>query len=129
MKWEQLSELLDFGPAGAHDADAYRKFMAKHRKEKARKEQARKEREAKEPKGPIVWAVTSKDEVYYRHGERDEWTLVPGRSLKQISIGPVGTFGVDKNDDIFYRVGTNETKDSAGTDWQKLPGKLSWISA
>jgi len=129
MKLKQLIELLDFGPDGFGMEEAFKKFMAKRAKEKARQEQARKEREAREPKGPIVWAVNSKDEVYYRHGERGGWTLVPGRSLKQISIGPVGTFGVDKNDDIFYRVGTNETKDSAGSDWQRLPGKLSWISA
>jgi len=81
----------------------------------------------------MVWAVNSGHQIFYRRGRKGDWTRVRGafdaEGLKQISHGPVGTFGVNKYDDIYFRVGTHEDNNSAGTGWQKLPGKLSQISA
>jgi len=81
----------------------------------------------------MVWAVNSGHQIFYRRGRKGDWHRVRGafdaEGLKQISTGPVGTFGVNKYDDIYFRVGTHEDNNSVGTGWQKLPGKLSQISA
>ena len=37
-------------------------------------------------------------------------------------------FGVNSNDEIYYRLGTNENPGSVGTGWQVLSGSLTHIS-
>ena len=48
-------------------------------------------------------------------------------SPKQISSGPFGVFGVNKNDDIFFRKGITSSN-PYGTSWDLIEGKLKQIS-
>ena len=49
-------------------------------------------------------------------------------SLAQITSGPYGLFGVDKNDEIWFREGVEPHKNKLGTSWTKLDGLLKQIS-
>ena len=46
-----------------------------------------------------------------------EWQVIPG-ALKQVEIGPSGVYGVNSDNEIFYRVGTYEKPMTTGTGWQ-----------
>ncbi|KAI8480726.1 hypothetical protein Bbelb_415190, partial [Branchiostoma belcheri] len=56
------------------------------------------------------------------------WRSVDGL-LKFVSVGSRGVWGVNRNDDIFYRSGTLENKASSGSGWVKIEGKLKQISS
>ena len=56
-----------------------------------------------------------------------QWQHIAGK-LKWISSGNDLVFGVNSNDDIFYRAGISSSK-PAGTNWVKVPGKLSQIDS
>jgi len=73
-----------------------------------------------------VWGVNKHDQVFRRANHR--WERVQG-ALKQISVGEAGVWGVNDANDIYYRQGTFGDKDTAGSDWVKLPGKFKWISS
>ena len=53
------------------------------------------------------------------------WTPVPDK-LKYVSCGALGCWGVNSNDDIFYRSGVSRSN-CAGTGWRQIPGKLKQI--
>ncbi|XP_078666203.1 uncharacterized protein LOC144908469 isoform X3 [Branchiostoma floridae x Branchiostoma belcheri] len=57
-----------------------------------------------------------------------EWRSVDGL-LKFVSVGSRGVWGVNRDDDIFYRSGTLENKASSGSGWVKIEGKLKQISS
>ena len=46
-----------------------------------------------------------------------------------MSVGPAGVWGVNANDEIFYRTGTFGNEASAGSGWEKTDGKLKQISS
>ncbi|XP_019623528.1 PREDICTED: tectonin beta-propeller repeat-containing protein 1-like [Branchiostoma belcheri] len=56
------------------------------------------------------------------------WRSVDGL-LKFVSVGSRGVWGVNRDDDIFYRSGTLENKASSGSGWVKIEGKLKQISS
>jgi len=120
-----------FSSAGDwHGAEEKARKALVAKRQKAHAEAQRiKDHNAWNPAHPdMVWAVNNRDNIFYRHGKKGKWSKVPG-GLKQVSIGPVGTFGVNKYDAIFYRTGTHEGKNPAGHGWQRLPGALKWVSA
>ena len=63
-----------------------------------------------------------------RKGAKGAWTRVKG-TLKSITSGKLGVFGVNVNNHIYYRIGTLENNFSVGKGWQRLPGKLMEITA
>ena len=65
-----------------------------------------------------MWGLNEEDFVYFRPNKSVAWQRVPG-NLKQVEIGPLGVFGVNKLNDIFYRVGTHTNPSSPGSSWQK----------
>ena len=54
------------------------------------------------------------DDIFYRQGYEDQWHDIEGK-LKQISVGPLGTFGVNQAAQIYYRTGTNEDNSGSGS--------------
>ena len=72
--------------------------------------------------------MNSADAIFYREGYAGNWIHVTG-ALKQVTVGKLGVFGVNPNDQIFYRTGTMEDPKSAGSGWQHLPGALKYISS
>jgi len=78
--------------------------------------------------GEVVWGVNAKNVIWSMSGSDLKWTKING-NLKQIEVGNMGVFGINKNDDIFYRVGSMENRFySTGFSWQRLSGKLKQIS-
>ena len=51
-----------------------------------------------------------------------DWHEVGG-VLKGVSIGNVGVWGVNKHDDIYYRVGTYEEPKQNGSAWLLVSGE------
>ena len=58
--------------------------------------------------------------VYYRNGVGGTWNYILGEQLKQVAVGKLGVFGVNSNDGIYYRVGTNDNPESVGSSWQRF---------
>ncbi|XP_078597351.1 uncharacterized protein LOC144873668 [Branchiostoma floridae x Branchiostoma japonicum] len=56
------------------------------------------------------------------------WNAIDGR-LKFVSVGSKGVWGVNSNDDIYYRSGTQESGQSSGRGWEHIAGKLKQISS
>ncbi|XP_078595835.1 uncharacterized protein LOC144872941 [Branchiostoma floridae x Branchiostoma japonicum] len=56
------------------------------------------------------------------------WESIGGR-LKFVSVGSNGVWGVNSNDDIYYRTDTFENAASSGSGWQHIGGKLKQISS
>ncbi|KAL8576336.1 hypothetical protein ACOMHN_048903 [Nucella lapillus] len=54
------------------------------------------------------------------------WKLVPG-SLKHVSVGLAGTWGVNRKDLVFYRPGTYQHPHILGSVWTPLNGMLSQL--
>ena len=54
-----------------------------------------------------------------------QWEHIPGK-LKWISAGQHVVFGVNSNDDIFYREGMSRSTPT-GSRWVKVGGKLAQI--
>ena len=55
------------------------------------------------------------------------WKQIAG-SLKQISIGYSGIWGVNSNDEIYYRSGIIQDK-KEGDIWHNIDGRLKHISS
>ena len=71
--------------------------------------------------------MSSTEEIFYKANLLAPWQQVDG-FLKQVEVGEMGVFGVDADNEIWYRLGTNENSGDIGTGWQKLPGLLKHIS-
>ncbi|XP_078679919.1 uncharacterized protein LOC144915421 isoform X2 [Branchiostoma floridae x Branchiostoma belcheri] len=56
------------------------------------------------------------------------WQYVSGR-LKFVSVGRSGVWGVNSNDQIYYRTGTFRDEASAGSGWVRIDGALKQISS
>ena len=74
-----------------------------------------------------VWGVNRNQDIYRRTG--DSWQHIDGIKAIQVSVGKSGVWVVNTNHDIYYRVGTFGDKDTAGTNWVNISGKLKWISS
>ncbi|XP_035691376.1 neurogenic locus notch homolog protein 1-like [Branchiostoma floridae] len=61
-------------------------------------------------------------------GAGTEWQQVSGR-LKFVSVGRSGVWGVNSNNQIYYRTGTYGDEASAGTGWVNIAGSLKQISS
>merc|ERR1719320_929686 len=78
-----------------------------------------------------VWGVSRYGQPYRRDRYHFQ-EIRRGKSggLKQISVGAAGVWGVNKAHDIYYRQGTRGDKNTAGSDWIRVPDKkLKWISS
>ena len=77
----------------------------------------------------ILWGASS-HHIYYRGyaGSPRKVSDYFGAHPKQIEVGTLGVFGINKHCHVYYRIGTREDPTSIGTHWQKLPGKLKSIS-
>ncbi|XP_033640902.1 tectonin beta-propeller repeat-containing protein 1-like [Asterias rubens] len=51
-----------------------------------------------------------------------DWRSIDSRSLKHVSVGPAGVWGVDNNYDIYYRVGTYDNETNTGDSWVTIGG-------
>ena len=67
------------------------------------------------------------DQIWFKFNSFAEWERIEG-GLKQIEVGKVGVFGVNRHDHIYYRIGTVGDSRSSGNDWQRLDGSLKHIS-
>jgi len=72
----------------------------------------------------VVWGVKDDGRVYFRNGLEAGWVRVPDdeeqqSTFKQIVIGKLGVFGIDKEGHLYYRVGTRNSARSIGQYWQK----------
>ncbi|XP_078615857.1 perivitellin-2 31 kDa subunit-like isoform X2 [Branchiostoma floridae x Branchiostoma japonicum] len=56
------------------------------------------------------------------------WTPIDG-SMKYVSVGSNGVWGVDHSNAIFYRSGTFENEASSGTDWVNVEGQLKQVAS
>ncbi|CAH1254013.1 CHRNB3 [Branchiostoma lanceolatum] len=81
-----------------------------------------------------VWGVDSNNNVLRRTGITTEeaagtdWEEIDG-SLKFVSVGSAGVWGVNAEDDIWYRTGTIGNEASAGSGWEQIEGKMKQISS
>ena len=76
----------------------------------------------------VLWGVARNETIWFKSDSDAPWENIPG-GLKQIEIGAMGVFGVNRNDQIYYRVGTHNNPNSSGSGWQHLPGGLKHISS
>ena len=74
-----------------------------------------------------VWGVDNHDVIYRLKNDKSSWQLISG-SLKHVTAGEAGIWGVNRYDDIFYRNDVTETNPS-GKSWQNVPGKLKQIDS
>ncbi|XP_071746135.1 uncharacterized protein [Lepeophtheirus salmonis] len=79
-----------------------------------------------------VWAVDDKDKIWYRKGACIEnvlgsgWKTIPG-SLKQLSVSYCGVWGINSNQEVWYRLNTAMDPDNEGTGWVKVDGRFQQI--
>ncbi|XP_035262491.1 fish-egg lectin-like [Anguilla anguilla] len=59
-------------------------------------------------------------------GSPAPWSQLPG-VLVYYSCGPIGCWGVNKNQDIYMREGVGPTECQGITDWQHIQGKLVMV--
>ncbi len=79
------------------------------------------------PDDSVVWGVNSAQQIFFRKGDGDVvWQRVNPGSLKHVSVGSLGVWGVDKADIIWYRSGVS-TDNPAGTGWQNIEGKNIYL--
>ncbi|CAH1240065.1 VCAN [Branchiostoma lanceolatum] len=75
-----------------------------------------------------LWGVNSGGYIYRRTGITADnpggagWQWISG-GLKFVSTGAAGVWGANRNNDVFYRVGTHGNEASAGTGWAHIAGK------
>jgi len=77
-----------------------------------------------------VWGVNSEDAIFHwtKEGEHMEWVRIGG-SLKQISAGTAGVWGVNSNNWLYYRVGTVGDNGASGSHWYNFEGiRLTWVA-
>ena len=68
----------------------------------------------------IVWGVNSGHNIYLRQGS--VWKPISG-SLKHVSVGSSGVWGVNRLDYIYYRNGVSTTN-LIGAGWNRTDGKI-----
>ncbi|XP_043935362.1 fish-egg lectin-like, partial [Protopterus annectens] len=72
-----------------------------------------------------IYCLNKNAAITVRDGSGLPWINIPGK-LKYYASGPLGCWGVNSNDDIYFR--TDVVTDSCvGTQWQQIDGKLSMI--
>jgi hypothetical protein len=69
----------------------------------------------------VVWGVTSARYIFLRVGSQGKWKHIRG-SLKHVSVGGSGVWGVSKYNTIWYREGVSSSN-VAGTGWRKVDGE------
>ena len=67
---------------------------------------------------PEVWGVNAAN-LIFRINEDKKWIRIAG-SLKHVTTGEAGVWGVNKDDNIFFRTGLT---------WRRIPGKLKQIDS
>jgi len=87
--------------------------------------------------GRVMWGVDSSNQVWFRSGSQSQqmspWTQVleaqNGVEMKDVSVstGSLQVWGLDPNDQIYYRVGVANTFPT-GFSWVLIPGSLSNIA-
>ncbi|XP_078659643.1 uncharacterized protein LOC144904556 isoform X2 [Branchiostoma floridae x Branchiostoma belcheri] len=81
-----------------------------------------------------VWGVNAANFVYRRAGITTEqpagtnWEQQQGL-MKYVSVGAAGVWGVNSNNDIFYRTGTFGNEASSGSGWEQVQGNLKQVSS
>lgn len=79
-----------------------------------------------------VWAIDVKDKIWYRKGactatpNGTNWKSISG-SLKQVSVGNCGVWGINADQCVFYRLNSYGDNDNEGTGWIKVEGKFQQI--
>ena len=76
-----------------------------------------------------VWGIDAKDKIYHRVNASDcnklgsSWEKVSGE-LVQLSVGGAGVWGINKQNRLFYRVGTHGDQFAVkGSDWEEVFGQ------
>ena len=75
-----------------------------------------------------VWGVKHNGSIYRLEREISTWKNVPGTTLKHVSAGKAGIWGVGRDDNIYYRVGVTESNPD-GTLWLLIRDKLKQIDS
>ncbi|PVD26561.1 hypothetical protein C0Q70_14238 [Pomacea canaliculata] len=75
-----------------------------------------------------IWGIYFRDGISPQNPAGTSWQMVDGK-LTQISAGPSGVWGVNANDDIFYREGTYGGHVTMGSGWTNVPGTLAYITS
>ena len=74
----------------------------------------------------MIWGVSQDNQVFFCDYKDSPWAN-PGASwvrisanwgASQISIGEMGVFCVTTGGKLYYRIGTYNSPDSQGSDWQ-----------
>jgi len=73
-----------------------------------------------------VWATDTDKKIHRWTGSG--WESIAGE-LTVVSCGEPGVWGVNHEDEVYYRTGTYGGGPSEGTGWEKLDGLLTWISS
>ena len=80
-----------------------------------------------------VWAIDTKDKIWYRKGASNAspngttWKTISG-SLKQVSAGHCGVWGINADQCVYYRLNSYGDPDNEGTGWLKISdGKFQQI--
>jgi len=73
-----------------------------------------------------VWATDTDKQIHKWTGSG--WEIIDG-GLNVVSCGESGVWGVNNEDEVWYRKGTYGGGASAGTGWEQVDGLLTWISS
>ncbi len=79
-----------------------------------------------------VWACDAKERIWYRKGATNAfalgntWKMIPG-SLRQISIGKCGVWGVSADQQVWFRLNTVGDPDNEGTGWLRVEGRFQQV--
>eukprot|EP00058_Branchiostoma_floridae_P010020 XP_002595508.1 hypothetical protein BRAFLDRAFT_69086 [Branchiostoma floridae] len=65
--------------------------------------------------------------IDYRRNNGTSWQQLDG-SLRYVSVGPAGVWGVNCNNDIWYREGTYGDERAVGSRWRLVSGKLKQLT-
>ncbi len=67
------------------------------------------------------------DGIFCLRNDKSGWRQIPG-ALKHVSVGEAGVWGVNKYDNIYFRIGVTE-RNPFGKSWKHIPGKLKQIDS
>lgn len=79
-----------------------------------------------------VWACDANERIWYRKGANNGfalgqcWKSLPG-SLKQISVGKCGVWGVNAEQQVYFRVNSFGDPDNEGTGWLRVEGRFQQV--
>ena len=80
----------------------------------------------------ISFSFSLKDRIWYRKGACNAsplgqcWKTVSG-SLRSISIGACGVWGINADQVVYYRLNTFGDPDDEGTGWIRVEGRFQTI--